>query len=217
MFGKTLHLGAVVLFAVAPRSYAQGNPIFEIGSNPAIAHYDVLPTPIKNICTEALSSVGQTNPLSLYAYIRGGNSEYFAVWGNTPPGVEDNGFATLLSVHGNQCRASDLEIVLITVPPKDGYHGTTSSELELPGPDSPFVGVPPNRDYVFRSAREEHLTRDFIKDAIRRAVKAYGGNAQFRRAACKPQVEADLSQIAYIIPRYELKAYCAAPPARPVP
>jgi len=155
-------------------------------------------------------------PFSVFARVMSGNSEFFAVWGNMKPSVEDNGYATLLSIRANKCRSSDLEIVLITVPPKNGYDGAASN-IALPGPGSPLVGVPPDCKYVFRSAEEERLTRDFVKDAIARAIKAYGGDAPFKKAACTPDVDASLSQMGYIVVEKELEAYCAAPPARPVP
>jgi len=204
------------LMALAAEGYTQENPIFLIGVNPPNAHYDVLPKVIEDVCKRELGKY-ETDPFLVYAHIKVGNYEYFAEWGtNTRRDLDQYDQATLLTIHGDKCKASDLDDTLLAVPPQKGYSGD-SSGVRLPGPDSPLEGSPPNRSYVFRSSQEEVLLRDFVRDAIRHAVKAYGGDAPFRAAACTAKVEAQLSDSGYVIVLQELKAYCTMPPTKGAP
>jgi hypothetical protein len=200
------------LLMIAAESYAQYNPILMIGFVPPKFHYEILPQDIKNKCIRAIGPY-KTDPFEVFAHIKNDNYEYYAEWGtnkNQKDDEYDQG-ATLLEIHGSECKAWDIDSTLMAIPPRNGYHGS-NSETRLPGPTSPTENTPLVRNYVFRSAEEESLLRSFIKDAIQRAIKAYNSEKLFRIHACPPKLAAEFGDGGYPIVMQELKAYCAVPP-----
>jgi hypothetical protein len=192
-----------MMLLIAAAGYSQANPFFEEVGGVAHTHYGVLPLEVKQLCKKVLT--GWKDPFTVYAYVKSGEYEYYAVWGTG--GDEEYDRAAALEIRGNVCRRTDLEQVLDAQPPRNGYHGEPSV-IGLPWDDSPFEGAPPNRITVFRSAKEETLFREFVRDAIQRAVKAYGGDKSFRSQVCKSKVEAEISQTGDLFVLQEVRAYC---------
>jgi hypothetical protein len=191
---------------MAVGSHAQCNPIFLVCADSPNPHYDVLPRTVRNMCRRGLSNY--KDPFQVFAYLRIGDNEYYAEWGYiTRRDLEEYDRASLLMIHGNVCKVWDIEDTLVAVPPQKGYSGT-ASEDGLPGPGSPTENTPLVRYTVFRSAKEENLFREFVRDAIQRAIKAYGGVTPFKAKACSPKVETQLSDYGYPIVLQELKNYC---------
>jgi hypothetical protein len=213
MFTKLMQLiVADFLLMIAAECYAQYNPILMIGTNRPNSHYEVLPQDVRSKCTRAIGPY-KTDPFVVYAHIRKSSYEYYAEWGtnkNRKDDEYDQG-ATLLEIHGRECKSWELEGTLMAVPPRNGYHGSTS-EARLPGDDSPTEDSPLVRHFVFRSAEEESLLREFIRDTIYRAIKTYGGDTPFRAVACKPQEE--LTDSGFIVVLQELKSYCSRAPGK---
>lgn len=54
--------------------------------------------------------------------------------------------------------------------------------------------------------------RSFVKDAIQRAIAAYGDDALFRAQACTLKEEKELSDGRMVIVLQEFKAYCSKAP-----
>ena len=172
------------------------------------SHFELLPQAIKQVCMKALTL--QKGPLIVHAHVKGGGGEYYAVWDDSSNNDEYYG-GSILEIRGGACKGYDLEKVLATHTPRSGYRGI-SHEVGFPGDDAPIEGKPPNQVWVFRSAEEENLFREFVRDAIRRDVKAHGGDIPYRLQACKPSVETNLSQAGYVVVLQELKAYCSKAP-----
>ena len=209
MFSKVIRVILFVIsLSIAATGYSQENPFFEELGGVTNTHYEVLPQAVKQLCKRELN--GWKNPFTVYAHIKSGEYEYYAVWEDSIT-EDEYDRARALEIHGNVCRGSDLEQVLAAQPPRNGYHGETSV-VKLPWDDSPTEDTALVRLTVFRSVKEESLFREFIRDAIQRGVKAYGGNEPFRSQVCKSKVEADISQAGYVIVLQELKAYCSKVP-----
>jgi hypothetical protein len=207
-----MRLIVVFLLMIGAKSYAQYNPILMIGSVSPKSRYEVLPQDVRNKCTRAIGPY-KTDPFVVYAHIKNNSYEYYAEWGtnkNQKDDEYDQG-ATLLEIHGSECKAWDIDGTLMALPPRNGYHGS-NSETRLPGPTSPTQDSPFVRNYVFRSVEEELLLREFVRDTINRAIKTYGGETPFRSVACKAEVEKELTDAGYIIVRQELMAYCSKVP-----
>lgn len=177
----------ILLLVNATRGYAQSNPVFLIGAGPHEAHYEVLPPSIKETCKGRLGN-DEIDPFTVYAHIRTSNYEYYVEWGDVRPGHEEYDRASLLMIHENKCINLDLETTLGMIPANGGYSPT--------------------------AAQEKQLVRPLIKDAIKRAIIVYGGDAAFRVQACNSQVEKELSNAGYVIVRQELKAYCSTVPGK---
>ena len=60
--------------------------------------------------------------------------------------------------------------------------------------------------YVLRSAAEEAVLRSLVKDAIERAIKAYGSQALFGKKACTPSQLAGSESTAVVL--QELEKFC---------
>lgn len=180
------------------------NPFFDISARHV--YYEPLPQSVKRLCKLELI---ESDPFRVFAYIESGAYRYYAVWGQS---TDEYDRARALEIRGNICTVHDLENVLGVYTPKQGYHDK-SLAAQLPWDDGPYEGVPPDRHRVFSSVEEEDLLRQFVRDAIRRGVKAYGGDENFSAQACKSSVEDFLTQAGYPIVLQELKKYCASSPA----
>ena len=188
MFSRTIQSSLFILLLVnATRSYTQYNPVFLIGTSPHEAHYEVLPPSIKETCKGRLGN-DEIDPFTVYAHIKTSNYEYYVEWGDVRRGHEEYDRASLLMIHENKCKNLDLETTLGMIPANGGYSAT--------------------------AAQEEQLVRPLIKDAIKRAITAYGGDAPFRALACKPEEEKVLSEAGFVIVRQELRAYCSSVPGK---
>jgi hypothetical protein len=213
MLTKSMRLMvAGILLMIATESYAQYNPILMIGSVSPKSRYEVLPQEVRNKCKRVIER-NATDPFTVFAHITSGNYEYYAEWGNSKRrGDDDEDGASILMIHGSECKESDLQRALMTVPPRNGYRGTTSDD-RLPGDDSPTEAIPPAAHIpVFRSAKEESLLRAFVRDAIQRAIKAYNSETVFKAQACPPKLAAQFGDGGYTIVMQELKAYCSQVP-----
>lgn len=182
---------------------------FHIDTAPvSTTRFELLPQAVKQMCKKALGL--QDGTPRVYAHASSKEYEYYAIFDESMKDDEYYG-GSVLEIHGTTCRGMDLEGLLGTRVPRNGYHGA-SPEVRLLGSDGPLEGTLPNRVWVFRSRGEEKLFREFVRDAIRRDVIAHGGDKPFRSQACKPSDEAQLLQAVYPIVLQELKAYCASSP-----
>ena len=199
----------VVLAQIVSNGHAQSPFLFDTVAV-SIDNYEKLPQTARQMCKRELNY--QKEPFTVYARITSGESAYYAVMGANKNDQDDQYYGgVLLEIHANLCRGLDLERVLGFRPPRGGYRGESTPNGVL-GDGAHFEGVPPNRHYVFKSAAEESLLRDLIKDAIHRDAEAHGGDKNFRSQACKASVEAQLLQADYPIVLQELKTYCGSSP-----
>ena len=183
------------------------NPVLLIEYDPSKVKYEQFPLNSNAMCAKYLADESNM----IYAHIILGNSKYLANMGIWHSNVEEYDSGELILVYGDKCQSFDLEWTLMALPPKDGYQATESKET-FPGRDSPQECVQGQCHPVFRSANEELLLRNFVKDAIQRAIKAYGSDALFRAQACKPEEEKELSDSGYVIVLQELRTYCSNVP-----
>lgn len=184
---------------------SHGQSPFLIDSTPvSTTRFELLPEAVRRTCKKALGL--QNGPIRIYAYASGNGFQYYAIFADGMKGDESYD-GSVLELHGSECDDMDLEGMLLTHIPKDGYPWAPP-EVRLLGDSGPSEGTPPNRVPVLRSAGEEKLFREFIRDAIQRDVKAYGGEAPYKQQACRQSVFAGLSQVGYVIVLQELKAYC---------
>jgi hypothetical protein len=165
-----------------PKSETIWNPVLlmNFGIDASRVGYERLPTALGTICARALN--GQRNNM-IFARVRSGETEYIASMGYFDSTIEEYNSGEILEVRGNKCKTLDLEATLSIVPANGRYSAT--------------------------AAQEKQLVRPLIKDAIRRAAAAFGGDLPFRAQACKPEEEKVLSEAGFVIVRRELKAYCS--------
>jgi hypothetical protein len=186
------------------------NPVLMMSYDPSKVKYEAFPDASKVACAKELSGESSRR---IYARIKSGESEYLANMGFWHTNAEEYNNGELIRIQGNKCKLFDIGGALMALPPKNGYH-PAPSKIELPWFDSPNECTNGQCHLVFRSANEELLLRSFVKDAIQRAITAYGGDAPFRTQACKPKEEKELSDDGYIIVLQELKAYCSTVPGK---
>jgi len=185
------------------------NPVLLMEYDPSKVRYGQFPASFEHACAKLFNQ--ETNQM-IYAEVQVGDSVYLAEMGHYSDAERENSFniGDIIWVQGNKCQPLGIDLTLSALPPKSGYRAATANQT-FPGPDSPHECVPGQCHYVLRSADEEHILRGFVKDAIQRAITAYGGDASFRAQACKPEEEEELSEAGYIIVLQELRAYCSAP------
>jgi hypothetical protein len=198
-----------IMLLTAANSYPQ-SPFLVDTVAVSSSHFEVLPQAIKQVCKKVLTL--QKGPLIVYAHIKGAEYDYYAVWDESS-NRDEYYEGSILEIRGGLCKGYDLEPLLATHVPRNGYRGG-SHEAGLPGDDAPIEGTPPNQVWVFKSAEEEDLFRQLVRDAIQRDAKAHGGDIPYRLQACKPSVEANLSQAGYVVVLQELKAYCSQTPQK---
>jgi hypothetical protein len=182
------------------------NPVLRMIFDPSKVKYEEFPVQFKLTCAKLLAH--ETNKM-IYARVRLGDSEYLAERGNiSDPEEEAMNIGDIIWIRGNSCQPLGIDLTLSSLPPKNGYRAAASKDT-FPNQDSPNECVPGQCHYVFRSAQEEELLHNFVRDAIQRAIKAYGGDSSFRAHACKPEEEKELSEAGYVIVLQELRAYCS--------
>ena len=96
-------------------------------------------------------------------------------------------------VSGGTCHGEDSKWMLSGLVPVGGYP-TPSPPVGLPGLGAPSVcdrGPTGDCHYLLRSAAEEALLRDLVRDALERGIRAWGSAVAFRKAVCRPEVVGD--------------------------
>ena len=187
----------------ADRSLQLEDPMFGLVYDAAKLHYDPMPASIRRICPDFNQGTFWT-----YAHIQRGPTEYFVVMGVGPDQSGDS-LGGALEVTGSRCSDGDSLQMLSGFVPVGGY-GAGRTPPGLPGGGakricerSPFGPC----HYVLRSAEEEMILRDLVKDALVRATRAWGSAGVFRQQACKPS---HLEKIPYTpIVREELARFCS--------
>ena len=158
------------------------DPVFGIGYRPRVVKYDEIPARLKELCNDF-----RDGRYWVYAHTRVDRSEYFIVMGITK-GQEGDSLGNAVWIQDSKCQVGDSLWTLSGVPMKQAY-GTGLYKGEMPG-----IGAPEVCDrqgdchYNLRSDKEEAILRDIVKDAIQKAVAAYGDEDQFKKKACSPSV-----------------------------
>jgi hypothetical protein len=182
------------------------DPVFGTVYSPSLVKYEQVPSSLKKVC-QGFSDPGEVT--WLYSHHRQGNSEYFIVM-STFRNQDGDSFGSAIWIQGDKCQIDESKWVLSGVIPENGFSESPASE-SLPGLDSPVPSVCNSNpsapcNYTLRSARQEQILRGLVNDAIQRAIKAYGGDAEFRKTACTPKVLEN--QVGFPIVQLELQAYC---------
>ena len=195
-----------------PRDKIAWNPVLQLTTRDK---YERFSGAYKSLCAKEISGLSEEHNSTIYAHIRSGGADYFAIMGDYSSNVEEYNVGEIVDIQGNKCQILDIEATLSTVPPKNRYRAAAFKET-FPGPSSPEECVPEPRQchYVFRSANEELLLRNFVKDAIQRAITSSGGDAPFRAQACKPEEEKALLDDGFVLVLQEIKNYCSNVPGK---
>jgi len=160
------------------------DPVFGVSFDPFKVKFENIPSKLKQLCH--LSDEGH---LWLFSHLKTDRSDYYIVMGWSYD-QEGDSFGNAVWTMGNSCSIAETGWVLSGIPSPSGYSSTNVHE-KLPG-----LGVPAPKscqsdpqavcNYQLRSAHEEFIIRGLVRDAIQRASKAYGGEAQFKKKACSP-------------------------------
>ena len=186
-------IACCTLLMMTATASGQVNPVFLIGSpRHSTVKYEEFPGALRKVCGAAFARAHEhhVDPISIFAKVRVGDSDFFAVADSGPPSEYYAG--ELIQIRGTHCNLSDLDAALSSVP------GMPAHEICV------------DSDCALRSQAEEDALRSLVRDAIRRAVDAYGSDASFRKVACKTEVGVTLAEPGgYPIVAEELKSYCS--------
>lgn len=189
----------------ASRDTPLDDPMFGISYQSDKVKYEPVPVRIRQLCSEFKRGEFWT-----FAQFRSGTSEYFIVMG-VRPGQDGDSFGAALQIDGSKCQAEDSTWMLSGTPPQNGYsHPTTAAQF--PGFGAAKVcphGPVGDCLYRLRSAEEEATLRGLVRDGIERAIKAYGGEAQFRKKGCAPAQVAGNASTPVV--QQELERFCSKP------
>jgi hypothetical protein len=190
----------------------QEDPVFGLRFDPETAKYDGVAAKLKSQCK---FFQGKESRTWIFAHAKSRDSDYYVVKGWSPckEGCGDN-FGSALWVHGAQCQWDESNWTLSGVPSKDAYQDSSAAE-GLPGMNVKAPDVCNSQSnssrchYTLRSAHEEAILRELVRDAIQRGIRAFGGERYFRMQVCTPQEQPDNS--GYPIMQEELRTFCAKP------
>jgi hypothetical protein len=183
------------------------DPIFGISYNPSVVKYQQLSPEFRSRC--ALFQ-GKQDHLWLFAHVRSEGSDYYVIM-STSPGQDGDSFGTAVWIEGSKCHVTESKWVLSGVPPSKGYSDAHGVE-KLPGIDVPSPKTC-NSDayavcnYTLQSALEEEILRGLVKDALRKAVRAYGGKTLFGGSACSRGIISGNSGSPIV--QQELQMFCS--------
>jgi hypothetical protein len=177
------------------------DPIFGISYSYAKVHYEQMPTSLRHICPNF-----ELGTFWTFARVRKGEKEYFVVMG-VRPGQDGDSLGVALVVEGSDCTGEDSTQMLSGFVPSGGYT-TGRSSGELPGLGAPEVcdGPAGPCHYILRSAEEEDLLRELVRDALTRGALAWGGTDRFKGEVCKLSVQKDNASTPVV--QEELVRFC---------
>ena len=190
--------------ASEPGQVTLDDPIFGITYSTSSVNYDQIPPEVKQLCPHF-----NDGHFWVYAHFRAENGDYYIVMGIRPDQDSDS-LGVALWIEGSKCRGIDSNWMLSGRPKKE--YGKAGSLGGLPGLDAPRIcphGPAGDCYYDLQSADNERILRGLTGDAIQRAIKAYGGEAQFKKYACSPS---ELSESDAPIVQQELQKFCSSSP-----
>ena len=176
-----------------PRNGSQmTDPVFGVQFDPVLVRYQATPRAVLSLCHLSRDRVYWT-----FAHVRKGGAEYFVEMVIPHEGEDNEGrgdvFGGAVVVSSGTCHGEDSKWMLSGLVPVGGYP-TPSKPVSLPGLGAPSVcdrGPTGDCHYLLRSAAEEALLRDLVRDALDRGIQAWGSAAAFRKAVCRPKVVGD--------------------------
>jgi len=177
--------------------------MFGISYDYTKVHYEPMPVSVRHICPSYEKGTFWT-----YAHVKRGSVDYFVVMG-IRPGQDGDSFGAAVAVEGTDCEQEDSLRMLSGFVPQGGY-GQGQKEIALPGLDASEVCDQGECHYVFRSAAEEGLLRDLVRDALTRGAKAWGDAERFKSEVCKPSVQEANKRTPIVLE--ELKEFCGVHP-----
>jgi hypothetical protein len=114
-------------------------------------------------------------------------------------------------IEGSKCKGEDSKWMLSGFVPADGY-AESMGATGLPGVGAKRIcdkGPLGDCHYMFRSAAEEEIVRALVVDGIKRGIRAWGGEAQFKRAVCAPDILKGQDSTPLV--RQALDQFCGVP------
>jgi hypothetical protein len=183
------------------------DPLFGIGYDPLVVHYDSVSASFLKVCPAVFEHE------FVYAHIKSGKSDYYIISGYSSDQDGDS-FGHIALVNGNRCDTYDSKNAFSGVPPENGYKENEIIE-RIPGKDASWVrdpgesGVQGNFHYILRSAHEEAIIRALVQDGFLRGIRAYGSADKFRKLACSPEQIKALSYFPNVVEEQELKSICS--------
>jgi len=154
------------------------DPVFGISYDYTKVHYEPMPASVRQVCADYKKGTFWT-----FAHVQREAVDYFIVMG-IRPGQDGDSLGAAIAVVGSDCTEEDSTWMFSGLIPKGGY-GPQKSETTLPGLKSEVCNQG-ECYYVLKSAKEEALLRDLVRDGLTRAAKAWGGLEQFKKEACRP-------------------------------
>ena len=118
----------------------------------------------------------------LFAHTHRKSGDYYVVMG-VVPGQSGDSLGIALWVRDPECDAEDSLWMQSGFSPAEGYTSIPYSG-ELPGMGAQKACNNGDCHYVLRSAEEEAILRDLVRDAISRGIQVWG-EERFRKEACQ--------------------------------
>ena len=178
------------------------DPMFGISYDSSRVHYEVMPAPLRQMCPGYERGI-----FWVYAHIKRAFGDYYVVMGVTP-GQNGDSLGAALLIKDGQCRVEDSTRMLSGFVPDRGYRPEANSGT-LPGLGAPQLcnqGPFGDCHYVLRSADEEDVLRDLVRDALGRGARAWGEATQFKAAVCNPALREAASSMPIV--QQELTRFC---------
>jgi len=184
------------------------DPIFDIGYNPGLVHYPVMPARIRQVCKNF------NDPYNwVFAHVKKYGADYYIVM-SWNPNQDSDSLGAAVRIAGNACEEDAASNMFTGFVPKGGYIAEKSVlPPRLPGVGAPWIrndgDTQGNYHYEFRSAAEEEVFRDLIRDGEAQGERVWGA-ARFKAEACQPENSKD--DLDKFVPVYmeELRRYCRA-------
>ena len=168
--------------------------------------FQALPTHLRSICDTGKENVW------IFAHTHRQSGDYYVVLG-VGQGRDNTGrgdpLGVTLVVDGSECSGMDSTGMLSGFVPENGYNLE-----EKPVYPPQFIGTEACEEgelgpchYILQSAEEEAIIRELAKDGIQRGIKAFGGKAAFKKAACTRNIIEANSNTPIV--QQELRRFCS--------
>jgi hypothetical protein len=176
------------------------DPMFGLSYDYTKINYEQFPQSVGRLCRGLVKG----GTYWIFAHTQRKSGDYYVVMGVVPKQSGDS-LGIALWVRDSECDGEDSLWMQSGFPPAEGYTSIPYSG-ELPGLDARKDCNRGDCRYVFRSAEEEAILRDLVRDGISRGVQALG-RERFRKEACQTSELKETNSSTPIVQK-ELTEFC---------
>jgi hypothetical protein len=186
------------------------DPVFGITYNYTKVQYEPISASVRKNCKGY-----DYGSFWTFAHFQEDGKNYYVVLG-VQPDQDGDSLGSAVEIAGSKCQEEDSTWLFSGFIPEGGF-STYSGSLQMPGLNAKRIcdhGSLGNCHYLLRSVAEKQIIQGLVEDGLMRGIRAWGGEAQFKKAVCAPGTA--LNDSATPIVTQILGKFCGVPHPRSI-